>query len=81
MNNTLRMLFVGIIFFTLCLFAAEKFFTSDGQMFQVLANLLSGFSGALLMGIKKELGLPDSDTGTLSQTETTTVSKTKEPAA
>ncbi|HKS75107.1 MAG TPA: hypothetical protein VJQ82_18005 [Terriglobales bacterium] len=41
-----------VIFFTACLFASEHFFKDDGQMFQVVSNLLSGFGGALLMRVK-----------------------------
>lgn len=46
------LLFVGMIFFTGMLFAAEKWFPADGQMFQVVAGLLTGFSGAFFMRVK-----------------------------
>jgi hypothetical protein len=46
------LLFLGMVFFTFMLFASEKWFPSDGQMFQVVAGLLSGFSGAFFMRIK-----------------------------
>ena len=82
MSGTFRWLFIGVIFFTVCLFVTEKYFTNDGQMFQVIANLLSGFAGAMLMGIRKELGLPENGNGssTVSQTTTSTSSSiTPEP--
>lgn len=81
MNTTFKMLFAGVIFFTLCLFIADKFFVNDGQMFQVIANLLSGFAGAMLMGIKKELGLPENGNGSSTVSQTVTASVTKEPAS
>ena len=48
----LLMLCAMVVFFTMILFAAEKFFGSDAQLFQVVAGLLSGFGGALLMRVK-----------------------------
>jgi hypothetical protein len=73
----LKLLFIGIVFFTLVLFAAEKWFTNDGQIFQVVSGLLTGFSGAFFMGIKKDLGLPDDTASTtVSKTVTTKVQET-----
>lgn len=48
----LILLFVAMVFFTGCVFAAEHFYPNDGQMFQVVSNLLSGISGAFLMRVK-----------------------------
>jgi hypothetical protein len=42
----------GIVFFTICLFISERFFPSDGQIFQVVSGLLTGFGGAFLMRVK-----------------------------
>lgn len=52
------LLFVGMIFFTGMLFACEHFFQNDGQMFQVVASLLTGFSGAFFMRIKPQSAKP-----------------------
>ncbi len=41
-----------LVFFTCALFAAEHFFNSDSQLFQVLSGLLTAISGALLMRVK-----------------------------
>lgn len=46
------LLFVGIVFFTLILFAAEHFFNNDSQLFQVIAGVLTGFAGGFLARIK-----------------------------
>ena len=50
------LLFVGILVFTGALFLSERFFGSDGQMFQVVAGLLTGFSGAFFMRVKPREG-------------------------
>ncbi len=41
-----------IIFFACMLVFVEKFFASDGQVFQVISNILSGIAGAFIMRIK-----------------------------
>jgi hypothetical protein len=46
------LLFVGMVVFTVALFACETYFPNDGQMFQVVAGLLTGFSGAFFMRVK-----------------------------
>lgn len=47
------LLLVGLVlFFTLVLIGIAVFLSSDGQTFQVIANLVAGFSGALLMRVK-----------------------------
>jgi hypothetical protein len=38
---------------------ASTDFPSDGQIFQVIAGLLTGFGGAFLAFARKELGVPD----------------------
>lgn len=45
-DPVLYLLFVGMVFFTFILIGSEHYFMSDGQMFQVIAGLLAGFSGA-----------------------------------
>lgn len=54
----LVMLFSAVIFFTLLLIAVAKFLSMDGQAFQVISGLVTGFSGALLMRVKPR-GLSD----------------------
>lgn len=41
-----------VVFFTILLLLCSKFFPNDGQTFQVISGLLTGFAGALLMRIK-----------------------------
>jgi hypothetical protein len=55
----LKLLLVGILFFTATLLYCQKWFPGDGQTFQVIAGLLTGFAGAFLGFAKKELGVPD----------------------
>lgn len=46
------LLFGGIIFFTLLLVAISKWSPNDGQTFQVVSGLLTGFAGAFMMRVK-----------------------------
>jgi len=46
------LLFGGMVFFTAVLIAVEVWFKSDGQVFQVVAGLLTGFSGAFFGRLK-----------------------------
>lgn len=41
-----------IVFFACLLIFVEHFFASDGQVFQVISNILSGIAGAFIMRIK-----------------------------
>lgn len=53
------LLLIGIIFFTGMILVCEKWYPMDGQLFQVMASLLSGFSGAFFMRIKPRGQTPD----------------------
>ena len=46
------MLFGGMVFFTAILIGIEVWFKDDGQVFQVVAGLLTGFSGAFFGRLK-----------------------------
>lgn len=72
-----------MLFFAATLFAAEKYFKDDSQLFQVIAQLLTGFSASFLTRIKSApgpvgpAGPSGTDAGTMSvKTET---SVTTEP--
>lgn len=52
------LLFAGIVFFTLLLVAISKWSPNDGQTFQVLSGLLTGFAGAFF-GRMKPSGAPE----------------------
>jgi hypothetical protein len=41
-----------VIFFTVILIGVARMMSSDGQTFQIIAGLVTGFSGALLMRVK-----------------------------
>lgn len=78
LEPVLKLLAGLMIFFTAVLFVSEKFFPSDGQIFQVVSGLLTGISGAFLMRIKpRATGEVD---GNAVTTATTTVSVPAEPA-
>jgi len=72
------LLFLGMVIFTGVLLGCEHFFPMDGQLFQVFAGLLTGFSGAFFMRVKpknadadappsKTTTTIDKDAGTLVQ--------------
>ena len=70
------LLFIGMVIFAGLLFVSEKFFPMDGQIFQVIAGLLTGFSGAFFMRVKPKGDtpvVPEGGAGTQTQTTTTTV--------
>lgn len=52
-----------VIFFTVLLFVSAKFLTNDGQTFQVISGLLTGFAGALLARVKPADGGKKDDHG------------------
>lgn len=58
LDRVLILLFIGIVFFTGVLFAAELWFKDDSQLFQVVAGVLTGFTGAFFgrMKPRKEQG-------------------------
>lgn len=58
------LLFAGMMVMLAAIFAAEKFLPSDGQLFQVVSNLLAGFSGAFFMRIKTSHPSPSVDNST-----------------
>ncbi len=50
-DPVLLLLFTGMIFFTSVLIGVEHFFSSDGQLFQVISNIDAGFVGAFFMRV------------------------------
>ena len=54
-----KLLFCGIIFFTFMLIAISKWSPNDGQTFQVVSGLLTGF-GAAFFARMKPTGKQDS---------------------
>ncbi len=78
-NLILKLLVGSIFFFLAALFYAEHRFPNDGQLFQVIASLVSGFSGAFLMFIKNKLGVVDPPPpGTIRTTDVEAKSVTTE---
>ena len=60
-----KLLFLGILIFTALLMIEAKFYATDGQTFQVISGLLTGFSGAFLARIK-----PKQDSSTTISNDT-----------
>jgi len=71
-----RLLVAGIVFFTLLLIVVSKWSPNDGQTFQVISGLLTGFGGAFFARLKPpEKQVPP---GTTVLADTTTVVHTPE---
>jgi hypothetical protein len=51
-DPVLYLLFAGMIFFTMILIGVEHFFMQDAQVFQVIAGVLTGFTGAFFGRMK-----------------------------
>ena len=75
-DGRLWLLFALTIFLIFALFFSEIEFPNDGQIFQVVATLLSGASGILLMALRKELGVNDTGQPTATTVETRVTSVT-----
>jgi hypothetical protein len=61
LDPVLRLLVLCMIFFTAILFAAEVWFNNDSQLFQVVAGILTGITGAFLGRIKPTQGATGKD--------------------
>ena len=71
MDPVLLLLFAGMVLFTAMLIIVDKAFPNDGQTFQVISGLLTGFSGAFfgrLVPQKEHPGETESRTTTTSET-------------
>lgn len=73
LEPVVRLLFIGMVIFAALLFVSEKFFPMDGQMFQVIAGLLTGFSGAFFMRVKPKNESPTIPEGGSGAQTTTTI--------
>jgi hypothetical protein len=71
-DRVLLLLFLGVIIFTGILFAAEVWFMQDSQMFQVVAGILTGFTGAFFGRMKP--GKQDTQTASVPAAPVTVVS-------
>ncbi len=72
------LLFGAVVFFSLMLVAISKWSPNDGQTFQVVSSLVTGFAGALMMRVKPpdtRLPLPP---GSTQVKETTSVTQVAE---
>ena len=76
-DPVLYMLIGGMVFFTVILFASEIWFSSDSQLFQVVAGVLTGFTGAFFGRLKPSESqrqihsiTSDNDAGKTTMTET-----------
>lgn len=51
-DPVLYLIFGGMVFFTFVLIGVEHFFMQDAQVFQVVAGILTGFTGAFFARMK-----------------------------
>jgi len=51
-DRVLYLLFAGMVFFSIMLLYVEHFFKDDGQLFQVVSGLITGFAGAFFTRLK-----------------------------
>lgn len=58
LDPKLRLLAIVVFVLLGSLFYCEHMFPKDGQMFQAVYGLLTGFSAILLNELRKELGQP-----------------------
>lgn len=58
LQSDIIMLFVGIFTAAGLMLYCEHFFKDDGQVFQVMAGLVTGFSGALFTKLKGDTPKP-----------------------
>ncbi len=87
MNDTklepvVRLLFIGICVCIFALFVDAKFFPNDGQMFQVVAGLMTAFSGAFFMRVNPKDSrpqIPEGSSGTISNSTVVKVPAAPEP--
>lgn len=54
MDPAVYLLAFMVVFFTAILIYVEFVFKSDGQIFQVICGMLTGFGGALLLRLKPQ---------------------------
>ncbi len=64
-----------LVFFVLVMIACDKFLANDQVVFTVLSGLVSSTGGALFMGIRSHLGLPETPPpgGSTKVTEQTSI--------
>lgn len=70
LDPVLKLLTGLIVFFAVVVILLAKFLSDDGQTFQVMGNVLSGFVGALLMRVKTDTGPDPAPPGTSKKTVT-----------
>lgn len=76
-DPVLYLLFIGMVFFAIILIFCEHYFMSDGQMFQVMAGLLTGFGGAFFGRINPSKDKLVPGTTQITAVETPTETETK----
>lgn len=74
-DPTLLLLFFGLVFFTGILIFVEKVFSTDGQVFQVISGVLTGFAGAFFGRMKPQVEHPNE----ISSATTTVSTSSTEP--
>ena len=78
-DYVLFLLFAGMLMFAGLLFVCDVWFKDDAQLFQVIAGLLTGFSGSFFTRLKPKEPTVIPPTSLTSTVQETTVSKTVVP--
>lgn len=81
-ESIIILLFGAVVFFSLMLVAISKWSPNDGQTFQVISSLVTGFAGALMMRVKppdSRLPLPPGSTQVKETTSVTQVEPEPKP--
>lgn len=72
------LLFGAVVFFSLMLVGISKWSPNDGQTFQCISTLVSGFAGALMMRVKPPDTRQPLPPGSTQVKETTSVTQVAE---
>lgn len=72
------LLTILLMIFAAILMACEKFWYQDAVLFAVISGVLNNISGALFMGIRSHLGIPEAGTkGKITEQSSIEVEGTK----
>jgi hypothetical protein len=71
LDPVLRLLFIGIMLFTMITIYVNHVFPNDGQMFQVICGILTGFTGAFFGRMDPKKVNPNEESKVTTKIETT----------
>lgn len=74
LEPVLRLLAALVVFFTVCLFLATRFFPQNATLFNAIYGMANGFGGAMLLRVKPQS--KEEEAAGLAQTTATTATTT-----